>query len=72
MRVKGNAQASFSWHGAGHVQIHTINTSRRSQLWSDPILAFISRSRHYSFTMTFTVSMPLLAVKELGQSCGLV
>jgi hypothetical protein len=25
-----------------------------------PILAFISRSRHYNFTMTFPVSMPLL------------
>lgn len=41
---------------------------------SSPILALISRSRHYSFTMTRTIaaSMPLLAVKEPGQSCDLV
>ncbi|KAL7770216.1 hypothetical protein CFE70_000149 [Pyrenophora teres f. teres 0-1] len=41
--------------------VHTA--SRRSQLWSSPILALISRSRHYSFTMTIRASRPLLAMR---------
>ena len=58
---------------AGHVEIDDINAghgSEQRQRWSSAILALILRSRHYSFTMTIPASMPLLAVKEPGQSCG--
>jgi hypothetical protein len=73
VRVEGTGKhSSDSMEQGTFKYTHTINASRRSQVWSGPILAFISRSRHYSFTMTFPVSMPLLAVKELGQSCDLV
>ena len=53
-------QGTFKYTSSVHF------ASRRSHLWSSPILALISRSRHYSFTMTIRASRPLLAVRRAG------